>query len=162
MPIVKFDISKVKALVENARSAIEVSATMDMLFDAKYYKDQIIRDKEGLTEQEVVKKGGHFWPCTDYIDKNIVEPALQLVGDQGVYLINNAVTKLTPIESGLIVYAQGINPDIDEDWYDAKRHTFGADDGGVTIPLSWFDIAIKRKNARYFSIKLAANSISLA
>jgi hypothetical protein len=161
MPVVSFDITQVKLLVENVRAAAEVRPTMDMLFDAKYYKDQIIRDKAGLTEFEVKKKGGHFWPSADHIDNKLVEPVLQLVGDQGVYLINNALNKLTPSESGLIVYAQGINPDIDEDWYDAKRHTFGGDDGSVTVPLDWFDIAIARKGVSSFSIKLTHNSIEL-
>jgi hypothetical protein len=161
MPIINFDIAQVKLLVDHVRAAKQHSPTMDMLFDAKYYKNKIIKDKDGLTELQVKKKGGHFWPSSDHIDRSLVEPVLQLVGDQGVYLITNAQEKLSPSESGLIVYANGIHPEIDDDWYEAKRYTFGGDDGSVTIPLKWFDIAFAKKNARLFSINLDPNAIEL-
>lgn len=78
------------------------------------------------------------------------EPALLLVGDQGVYLMSNAVPNLmadgtvakSPDQKGkrYVVYAEGINPEVDEfdDWWELKRATFGGDDGAEQLPLSSF------------------------
>lgn len=161
MPIIKFDLEKVKALVDDARAATAHSPTLDMLFNADYHKDSTIRDKDGHTEIEVEKLGGHFWASYKNIDTSLIEPCLQLVGDQGVYLMNNSKNDSPPTETGLLVYAQGINPDVDEDWYENKVSSFGGDDGAVTVPLAWFDIAYERKGERFLSIKMTPEDIEL-
>lgn len=56
-------------------------------------------------------------------------PGLWLVGDQGVYLMTNAV--LADGEKSLIVYAAECDPttmDFDE-WWAVKQASFGGDDG---------------------------------
>ena len=53
--------------------------------------------------------------------------ALMLVGDQGVYLMSNGLPGLPAGKH--VVYAEGHNPEQDPDWYEAKRDSFGGDDG---------------------------------
>lgn len=57
------------------------------------------------------------------------EPALWLVGDQGVYLMGNDVGRV-PAERP-VVYALECPPDDDH----AKRTVFGGDDGVEELPL---------------------------
>lgn len=79
-----------------------------------------------------------------------LEPSLLLVGDQGVYLMSNGTPAdlLDPSDDGkkiakrFVAYADGINPDVDKDWYDTKVSLFGGDDGAEPIPLEFFQIAL--------------------
>jgi hypothetical protein len=160
MGIIAFNLSLVEDLAEKTLKGTSFSPTMDMLFDKKYYHGNVIKDKDGKTQEEVEAEGGHFWPCQTHIDKTLVEPVLQLVGDQGCYLISNFDNGKSPNESGMIVYADGMNPDIDEDYYELKREKFGGDDGSVTIPIEWVAIARQRKS-RKFRVNLTATSVSL-
>lgn len=62
-------------------------------------------------------------------------PGFWLVGDHGVYLMHNAV--LDEGQKPGVVYAVECDPttmDFD-DWWDAKRATFGGDDGVDFIDL---------------------------
>ena len=54
---------------------------------------------------------------------------ITLVGDQGIYLMSFAQT----VMPRTIVYAEGCNPDKDEDFYENKRAVYGGDDGGDDI-----------------------------
>lgn len=66
-----------------------------------------------------------------------VAPGLWLVGDQGVYLMSNGHPALDADppkqtkNSQFVVYASEVDPTkLDFDvWYDAKRASFGGDDG---------------------------------
>ena len=64
----------------------------------------------------------------------VTGPGLWLVGDDGVYLMSNSETMLVSDDSNLvhfICYANEVNPKTMEfdDWWDAKRRSFGGDDG---------------------------------
>ena len=65
-----------------------------------------------------------------------------LVGDQGVYLMHNTKDgihhkKLKKDDKRLVVYADECNPDKMEfdAWWEAKRNSFGGDDGVEFIDL---------------------------
>lgn len=47
-----------------------------------------------------------------------------VVGDEGIYIMSFHEPK-----PRTIVYAQGTNPNVDEDWYEAKHEIWGGDDG---------------------------------
>lgn len=73
-----------------------------------------------------------------YDDTTSPRPALFLVGDRGVYLMSNGVPGLPHANGGdrqHVVYAKGLDPERDEDWYDAKRVTWGGDDGAETLDI---------------------------
>ena len=59
---------------------------------------------------------------------------LTLVGDHGVYIMSFA-HKVTLPEDGPrpLVYAEGCDPEADEDFYDNKHAEYGGDDGGDDI-----------------------------
>ncbi len=59
--------------------------------------------------------------------------ALMLVGDQGVYLMPEKTDSIS--EPWVICYANECNPDNDG-WWEAKRNSFGPDDGVERIPLT--------------------------
>jgi hypothetical protein len=90
------------------------------------------------------KRRPAYSQITDFHDKEQwkpredVPPGLLLVGDHGVYLMTNATPGvLKPDGSGHseVIYANGINPDKDDGWWEAKRETFGGDDGVEFIDL---------------------------
>lgn len=87
----------------------------------------ILRFKTAQVRAEVERcKQGTQWQAP-YGGTGEGKPGLWLVGDQGVYLMGNDAER-KPKENRP-VYAVGIDPDIDEDWYDEKVDTFGGDDG---------------------------------
>ena len=135
------------------------SPSTDDLFNPEMYSDGIVRDKNGRTEQEAEKHDGIFWPSEDFIDQSKIKPALILVGDHGVYLITNAKMDGSPSSRGTVAYANGCNPELDDDFYENKRNLFGGDDGSVRIPYDWAKWAIQHKKA--FRIKLTTNSVEL-
>ena len=67
---------------------------------------------------------------------HLPQAAVILVGDQGVYLMSNGEPALKHKEGSdknFVAYAQGMNPLCDPDWWEAKRNSFGADDGADTL-----------------------------
>ncbi|OKO99410.1 DUF3085 domain-containing protein [Xenorhabdus eapokensis] len=159
MSILIFETHDVKKLIEELDTASSFSPSTDDLFNPEMYPDGIIRDKYGRTEQEAEKHGGMFWPSEDFIDQKKIKPALILVGDHGVYLITNAKADGSPSSRGTVAYANGCNPESDDDFYENKRNLFGGDDGSVRIPSSWAKWALQHKKA--FRIKLTTNSVEL-
>ena len=67
------------------------------------------------------------------------EPSLFLVHDQGVYLMSAGIPHLERPdrpESSKVVYAEGCNPNTDDDWYDEAHCLVGGDDFVEMIPLA--------------------------
>lgn len=70
------------------------------------------------------------WPQGIRERYDSIDPAgFWLVGDHGVYLMPNAM--LAEGEKPAVVYAEECNPDTMDfdDWWEAKRASFGGDDG---------------------------------
>lgn len=96
-------------------------------------------------------------------------PALHLAGDHGVYLMSNGLPGLMkPAKNGdapgnIVVYAEGINPDVDEDWWETKRAVFGGDDG--VEELAWCEKILRsltvHPNQTHITIVLNADEISM-
>jgi hypothetical protein len=74
-----------------------------------------------------------------YSEETVAEPLLWLVHDQGVYLMSARVDRLTGTRSAhLVAYAEGCDPEKDEDWWEASRCLVGGDDFGMDIPAQFF------------------------
>lgn len=56
---------------------------------------------------------------------------IAFVKDHGVYLMDDGPGKAT-----VVIFAQGLNPDINTDWYHKAREKCGGDDMAETIKLS--------------------------
>ena len=67
--------------------------------------------------------------------------------DQGVYMMSNGHNpgETTASDLGLVVYAEGCNPEIGEDWYENGRYICGGDDFAEFIDLGWYQYALKNK-----------------
>lgn len=100
--------------------------------------------------------------------KRVVEHAINnqgqllLVKDQGIYLMSDA-KPADMIDEGkhFVTYAEGCNPDTNEEWYDTAVNLAGGDDFGETLP---FAEVIKQQcdnNAREITIVLTNDKIKL-
>nr|WP_233341429.1 DUF3085 domain-containing protein [Escherichia coli] len=90
--------------------------------------------------------GEFFWPSSKHIDPARLTPQILLVKDHGVYLITNASLDGTPVSRDTVVYARGMNPSVDDEWYDEAEEALGGDDSSVSIPVAWFELALKKRN----------------
>ena len=80
-----------------------------------------------------------------------------LAGDQGVYFLADTHNHKT---APAICYAEGCHPDKDDDWWELKGATFGADDGGEHFPKE--DVAqYVRDCKKYILVKFTATSITI-
>lgn len=70
-------------------------------------------------------------------------PGFWLVGDEGVYLMSNAL--LNEGEKPIVVYADECNPKTMpfDDWWSAKQASFGGDDGVEFIDAACVRRAVK-------------------
>jgi len=161
MSIITFNMRDLKPLAEELEKAAEYAPTLDLLFDPENHIDGVILDAQGRTEEQVNTAGGLFWPSDKNIRKGAIGPCLQLVGDQGVYLITNAKfeDKSSPASRGTVAYAKGCDPNKDDEFYENKVALFGGDDGSVTIPYQWYLMA-KEKGKRVFKVNLTETSVS--
>ena len=68
-------------------------------------------------------------------------PSLWLVHDQGVYLMSNGKPGDRVDQEDakfFVVYAEGCNPNTDEDWWETAREAVGGDDFAEPIALEGF------------------------
>ncbi|WP_165387318.1 DUF3085 domain-containing protein [Vibrio vulnificus] len=156
MAIVKFNMKEVQLLVDELNKTKSYSPTMDDLFKPALYKSGKVVDSNG--NEEGHKDFG--WPDPNRIDKSLVEPQLLLVKDRCLYLRNNVDVTANRYRIGKVAYAQGCHPDKDDAHYDTTRAILGDVDGSVSIPVGWFDLALKA-NKRYFKLNVTPTQISL-
>ena len=73
--------------------------------------------------------------------KDKIPPCLNLVHDQGVYLMAGSDKGMDKDSKGRVVYAEGLNPNVDTDWYEDARCEVGGDDFAEAIDLAFIDKA---------------------
>lgn len=59
-------------------------------------------------------------------------PALHFVKDDGIYIMSSGI----PVIAEQVVYAEGYNPKVNEDCWEASRDAVGGDDFVEVIPLT--------------------------
>lgn len=120
------------------------SHTTEDLFDPRFWEDGIPRNREGLTEAECQKCREPFWPDPQQMIGK-AEPRLLLIGDSGVYLIPSFPFQegTSPNSTGLLLYAEHLDPSRNSDWYDRKGASFGCSDDVVDVPLDWMNIILE-------------------
>lgn len=83
---------------------------------------------------------------TFYEAENDLTPAkgLFLVKDQGVYIMSNGTNPgdKSMSELGLIAYAKGCHPKVDEGWWETAWDICGGDDFCEFIALDWVQFAM--------------------
>lgn len=150
MPRVSFMLKKMEPLIEDLKTASAFKPTLEQRFDAKYYKDG-------------TQPTPADWPeNSNDIDETKVPRGFWVVKDNGVYIMSNS-TSAPKRENNypLVVYANGYNPGINDDWYE-RAHSLGGDDFSVFIDFEWYETLMKTKpNAKVFALNFGANEISL-
>ena len=87
------------------------------------------------------------------------EPAIQLVGDEGIYFM--ATTGAT--ENGPpIVFADEANPNkvSFDDWWEVKRSTWGGDDGYTSVPVTSIENILNAKETTALSADINPKDIT--
>jgi hypothetical protein len=157
MSLLKFPIDGVRRIYEHSKDKKEFNPSFGDFFEHRFLKP-------GVTVEEGQPAK------VDDIDFTKVPPRFELVHDQGVYLM--AGTRESLLREGeevtedstpnFVVYAEGMNPDIDEAWYEEARHAVGGDDFGQPLPLEWMKQYLENfPKAKYFCLSFNDESIGL-
>tara|TARA_R100000963_G_scaffold32728_1_gene24636 strand:- start:98 stop:511 length:414 start_codon:yes stop_codon:yes gene_type:complete len=95
--------------------------------------------------------------------------SIRLVGDEGVYFMptHSTAQSVKSAETDLtwddipIVYANEANAKEMEldDWWEAKRRTWGGDDGATDIPLETLSHVLDNPKAEALSVRITPESI---
>ena len=89
-------------------------------------------------------------------------PRLWLVGDHGVYLMSNGAPILQ-VDGGdsAVAHAIGINPRLNEFWWDAKQSVYGGDDGADELDMIEPILDQIRQGAQMIRFDVTETSITL-
>jgi len=143
-----FKAAALRPIVEHALSCREHVPTFAMQLTPAYWR-------EGVK----IAPGG--WPKPEDLDLSKVPPHLQLVKDDGVYLMSSGSPRLLDPASpapgrSLVVYAEGMAP---EDGWDAWQ-ILGGDDFVEQVDLAFVKKAIDL-GAENIRIKITATRFTL-
>lgn len=100
---------------------------------------------------------------TAYSEEPYPEPSLFLVHDDGVYLMTAAKEPLllnpeTDNKRCLVAYAEGLDPNKDEDVWERAREVVGGDDFGENVPCRPVAEAIAQ-GYQYVKIRLTKKAL---
>lgn len=70
-------------------------------------------------------------------------PTFFLAKDQGAYIGATAGTEKNNDFCNCVLYVDGCNPDVDENWYETARRKFGGDDFGEMLDVRWLDAVLE-------------------
>lgn len=132
-----FARDKVLELLEHAEGAPSRRVTLEQAVTPANWRDDIAPERRKLLDAEAKADGYAFSARQEDVDMSRIAPGLILVGDQGVYLMSNGIPGLPISKRGdNVAYANEVNPLTMEfdDWWDAKRASFGGDDGTEYLP----------------------------
>lgn len=132
-----FDADHLRALLALSRDAERRSPILEQILDPALWRKDLPAARRGLLDREIASDGLAFSARTDDVDPGLIGPGLILVGDQGVYLMANLPNEEVKA-AGVphVAYADEVNPELlpFEEWWEAKRASFGPDDGTVFLP----------------------------
>lgn len=131
-----FDADHLRALLALSRDAERRSPVLEQVLDPAFWRKDLTPERRVLLDREIASDGLAFSARTDDVDPGLIGPGLILVGDQGVYLMANLPNEEVKA-AGVphVAYADEVNPELlpFEEWWGAKRASFGPDDGTVFL-----------------------------
>lgn len=132
-----FDADHLRRLLDLSRVAERRVPALEQVLDPALWSDDLPEARIALLEEEIAQHGIALSARGEDVDQDLIGAGLILVGDEGVYLMANVANE-TVLASGVphVAYAAEVNPrtlpfDV---WWEAKRASFGADDGTVFLP----------------------------
>ena len=144
MTTIDFRMHEVKELARGMRNAsLQFTPTYGQLYDKRYHKKDAVAKYD---EYDILIN------ADEVIDYSKIPPQFAFVKDHGVYLMSMAKDAKRDPKSGMhsVIYAEGFNPSVDEDFYEQSRYALGGDDFAIDIPLYWLDQC--DPNEEFFSI----------
>lgn len=154
-----FPVGVVREMLAHSEASAERSPTFEQMADGALRHDGRTLDlaKPGLEDFELL--------TPEAVDPTRVPAGLWLVGDSGVYLMSNGKPgqkdeNHPDPRQCLVAYALGMNPDLDESYYETKRQVFGGDDGCLFLPANAFEDQLHYlRNTDYLCLDLADDAI---
>ena len=137
--ILNFDADAVRKLIEIAKAAETRIPILEQVVEPQYWRKDLPAERLEMLRADAAANGGYsFYATSADVDPDLILPGLHLVGDRGVYLMANARLKGGDPQELPVVYAQEVNPETMafDDWWEAKRRSFGGDDGIEYLPLA--------------------------
>jgi hypothetical protein len=132
-----FEADHLRRLLEVSRSEEKRVPTLEQVLDPALWSDELPDARIALLEAELVEHGIALSARGEDVDPSLIGPGLILVGDEGVYLMANVPIE-TVLAAGVphVAYAAEVNPKTlpFDTWWEAKRRSFGPDDGTVFLP----------------------------
>lgn len=132
----RFDADHLKRLLDLSRSAPRRHPVLDQVVDPAFWRADLDPGRRALLDAEVERDGIALSACSEDVDPDLIGPGLILVGDHGVYFLANIPNEaVTAAGVPHVAYAAEVNPETlpFDAWYDAKRDSFGPDDGTVLL-----------------------------
>lgn len=130
--LISFDAEPVRALLDVTMAANHHVPTFTQIVMPQYWRADLCEERRKLLDSEYARDGFAISATAEDVDPAKVGPGLWLVGDHGIYLMCNMPSEDVR-QAGIqhVVYARQANPETMafEEWYQAKRDIFGADDG---------------------------------
>lgn len=123
-----FPLVDLRPILDHARAAPAQRITYAQRMDASVWKTGVTPVNGMVSEEDV--------------DPAKLAPAVLLAKDQGVYLLSAGIPRqLVPgsDEKSVVVYADGMHPERDPDWYDTAHAAVGGDDFVESLPVADID-----------------------
>ncbi len=147
-----FSLSAVHTLIAHAKAAPAQQATFNDLCDAQ------------LLKPGVKLAHGSFARPED-IDPSKIPPSLLLAKDHGVYLMSAGVPRqlLPGTDRSVVAYAERLNPEKDDGWYERAMSICGGDDFTARLPVTMFEELLRlRPKATRIRVRVSARRIAIA
>lgn len=132
-----FDADHLRSLLEFSRAGTQRVPTFEQVLDPALWSDDLPDARIALLEAEIAEHGIALSARSEDLDPSLIGPGLILVGDEGVYLMANVPIE-TVVSAGVphVAYAAEVNPRMlpFDTWWEAKRTSFGPDDGTIFLP----------------------------
>lgn len=142
-----FDADHLRRLLELSRAGTRRVPTLEQVLDPTLWSDDLPEARIALLEAEIAEHGIALSARSEDLDPSLIGPGLILVGDEGVYLMANVPSE-TVVSAGVphVAYAAEVNPRTlpFDAWWEAKRASFGPDDGTVFLPEELLAGALSR------------------
>jgi len=142
-----FDADHLRRLLALSRGAERRVPALEQVLDPALWHTDLPEDRIALLEGEMAEHGIALSATSEDLDPGLIGPGLILVGDQGVYLMANLLNEqVKAVGIPHVAYAAEVNPEtlLFEIWWEAKRDSFGADDGTVFLSEEFIGPALSR------------------
>jgi hypothetical protein len=142
-----FDADHLRRLLELSRASDARVPALEQVLDPSLWRADLGADRIALLEGEIAKHGIALSATADDIDPDLIGPGLILVGDQGVYFTANIpIDQVRAAKVPHVAYAAEVNPQTlpFEEWWEAKRDSFGPDDGTAYLSEEFIGPSLAR------------------